>query len=118
MNTNDPLRDFSISPNTSFIEEFQLASTSVMGTVYGMFGFELLHNLHLDISKLLNECTFKYFGLVRVTTKPSGVVEKRQPQSKVRVCILRGANSLRAAIDLKAYVLGLHVYFYSMVCSM
>lgn len=56
------------SQHRSFLEGLQLASTILLDMVYDIFGFGLPHNLHLRISKLLNECTFTHLSSDGVTT--------------------------------------------------
>lgn len=75
--------------------------------------FELLHNLHLIISKRLKESKFKDLGSHGVTTKPDGVVENKQPLNQMKVSILRGVHSLLAAIEQKAGVSSLRIDFFS-----
>lgn len=73
-NVNDRLNDFSLFQNPSFLENQKLALTSVLGKDYDLFGFGLLHNLHLRIFRLLKYYTFKCLCSGRAMTKPGGVV--------------------------------------------
>lgn len=95
--------------NASFSKESQLASKPILGTLYIIFGFEPLHNLHVGISKLLKECTFKSF----VWIEPSGIVKQRKLLSQMEVSKQLGMNSVLATTDRNAGTTGLHVDFSS-----
>lgn len=99
INENDCLKDLPLSQNAFFSEKSQLALilVSVLGKNYEIFGFGPIQNLHLGMSKLLNECTFKFISSDRVIVKPSGVERQRRSLSQMRVSILHRANSLLAA---------------------
>lgn len=103
----------SIYLKTNFLEEPRLASIALLGKDYNMFGFKLIHNLHLSTSLQLKECSFKLLGSDRVMINLNGVVEQSQPLSHMMVSILYSLNSFLAANDLKAGVLELHVNFSS-----
>lgn len=53
----------SISEWPSFMENIQLVRERLITSAYSMFGFEMLYNFHLGISKLLKEQTFTYLVL-------------------------------------------------------
>lgn len=107
-NANNHLKDLSSSQNASFMEDSLLASTSVLGKVYDIYGSEMLHSLHLYIPMLLKECTCKLFGSDRAVTKPSRVVVQRRPLRQMRMSLLRGVNVLLASFDHVAGVIRLN----------
>lgn len=74
-NVDDRLKGLFLLQNPSFIEDSELSSSYVLDKVCNTVGFEPLHILHLGISKLLNECTFKILCLDKVITSSSVVVE-------------------------------------------
>lgn len=111
-------KTFFLSRNPFVLEIAQLASTSLLCTVYNIFRFELLHELHLSVSKLLKDCLFMFIVSERVMSKPDGVERQRQPLSRLKVTILCGTNSLLAAIDQEAAVSGPQVDFSAERCSL
>lgn len=117
-NSDDRCEGLIQSQNVFFIEDSQLESTSVLGKVHDILGFKHLLHLHLDVSKLMKECTFKFLVSNRVMTKLGAVVEQSQLLSQMRVPFLSGVNSLLAAINRDAIVPGLPVHVCSKGCSM
>lgn len=72
-NANRFLKDLSLTENALFIENIQLASTSVVDKVYDTFGLKPFQNLYVCISKLLSVCTFKFLTLDRLLSISGGV---------------------------------------------
>lgn len=59
-NKKSCLENLSIHPNASFFDEWNLDSAFILCSVYENFESELLQNLHLGISELLEENEFKF----------------------------------------------------------
>lgn len=74
---NHRLKDLSPFRNASLMEVSQFASTSVLGKICNIFGFEPLQDLYLGTSKLRKECSFKFLGSDSVMMKPAGGVEQK-----------------------------------------
>ncbi len=113
----DYLKDYSIAPWKSFLEDMQLTYPSfIPSTLYDIFTFEPLHNLHLGISKLLKTCTFnlvssKYQVTFSLNKKSrilltAAICTKKTP-------ILAGCNTLLRAIQRDNGLSDLHVDFLS-----
>ena len=108
----DHLKAFSIAPWKSFLEELQIEYPSfIPNSLYDIFTFEPLHNLHLGISKLLKNCTFNLISSnypamfsTNKNAKPSVIRSKK-------TSILSGCNTLLRAIERDSGVSGLHVDF-------
>lgn len=116
--TNKFLKDLSLFQNENILEDLQFALTSLQGKLYNLFGVEPLHDLHLAKSELLNRYVFKFPGSERVLRKLGGVLQQRQPLSRMSASILRGINSLLAAVDQNADVPDLLVDFPIKIFSM
>lgn len=85
--------------------------------MYDIFGFRLLHDLHLFISKLLKECIFKYLGSDGVITHHGTVMEHMRLLNRMGLLITRDGNCLHAVIDQEAAVSNLQVDYSSRGCS-
>lgn len=97
-NANDRLKGLSMSQYASILEESKLASATVLGKVYDIFGFYLLNNLDLCVFELLMGCTIKFLASCRAIAISYSAERQRQPLSRMRVSILRCMNYLLAAI--------------------
>lgn len=85
-NANGRLKDLFLYKNASFLKDSQLPSTSVLDKAYNLIGFQLVWNLHLSTSKLLDKWTFKFLGSYREMTKHQRICEPRpnaQPKESV-----------------------------------
>lgn len=117
MNENSHLKYLSLFKNKSFFENSELGFTSVLDKVYNIYGFEMLHILHLSIPMPLKECTFKFLVSLRLMTKPGSVNEHRKPLSQMRLSILRSVSPLLVAIEQDTGVTVLRVDFSNNDCS-
>lgn len=73
-NVYDRLKDLSLLQKATFRKVLQFASTSVVDTVYDIFGFQPLHDLHLGMSKFPKTCIFKFHGVEKIIKMAGGVV--------------------------------------------
>ena len=106
------LKNNSISPFPSFLEGILNKYPSFLPkSLYEIFTYEPLHNLHLGISKLLKNLTYELTGsqkLVKFTNSKKNKVTKFSSQ---RTAILRACNSILRAIQEDCGSSGIHIDF-------
>lgn len=90
-----------------FRKEYSL-SQIFWDLLYDIFGSEQLYNFSQDISELLKERKFKYFGFDCVVTHPSRSVEHRRHLSWMGIRFLAAANFLLAEISRDTSAVDFH----------
>ena len=105
------LKEISISPWPSFLETIEEQSNLFSVEVYSTFTFEPLHNLHLGISKLLKTCMVQMLNSNSMFTNPNDNRRGQKRYSSMKTAILRGCNSLLAAIQNQYPLSGVNVDF-------
>jgi len=110
----DQLKVFSIAPWKSFLEDVKKDHPNfVSDSLYEIFTFEPLHNLHLGISKLLKSCTFQLVSSKKRVIFKTGHKSQQQQFASKKVPILSGCNTYLRCIERDNGVPDLHVDFSS-----
>lgn len=78
---------------------------------YSVFVFEPLHNPHLKILKLVNQCTIEYLSSNKVKTNRDKLDMLKGPYCSMRNTLMQACNSIFAAMEEESYPSGLHVVF-------
>ena len=101
----------SIYPQSSFLENCPLVPTIPSFNFYKLFRFELLHNFHLGISKLLKVCIIHRLQSENLFTTAASTGNSSKSFKSVQLSVLRGINSLLATIERDYFVPGLTIDF-------
>ena len=106
------LQKYSLSPWTSFLERVvQAHSLFIPRSLYDIFTYEPLHNLHLGISKMLKQLTFHLVGSDKevhfCNAKKKGPIKFHTK----KMAILRACNSLLRAFEKSDTISSLHIDF-------
>ena len=106
------LKQESLSPLPSFLEFIvQRYPSFLPPSLYEIFTYEPLHNLHLGISKLLKTLTFELVGSEKTVSFISAKNSNKAKFSSKRTPILRACNSLLRAIEEDSTTTSIHVDF-------
>lgn len=110
----DLLKGFSVAPWKSFLEDVKKDHPNFLpDSLYEIFTFEPLHNLHLGISKLLKTCTFHLVSSKKQVIFKTGHKSKQQQFASKKVPILSGCNTYLRCMERDNGVPDLHVDFSS-----
>lgn len=113
-NYRTPPRDLSmisIYSQSSFLEDCPLVPKIPCFDFYKLFRFELLHNFHLGISKLLKICIIYRLQSEELFTRTGSTNNTPRKFKAVQLSILRGINSLLATLERDYFVPGLTIDF-------
>lgn len=106
------LKQESLSALPSFIEVIiQRYPSFLPPSLYEIFTYEPLHNLHLGISKLLKTLTFELVGSEKIVSFRSAKKSSKAKFSSKRTAILRACNSLLRAIEKDCTTTSMHIDF-------
>ena len=106
------LKQESLSPLPSFLEVIvQRYPSFLPPSLYEIFTYEPLHNLHLGISKLLKTLTFDLVGSEKIVSFISAKNSNKAKFASKRTPILRACNSLLRAIEEDSTTTSIHVDF-------
>ena len=95
----DVLKQLSVWQWTSFLETTALLIPNCPCTLYSIFTFEPLHNLHLGVSKLIKGCIMDYLGADDIIAFPRGPSSKQKNLRSLRATCLKTCNTYLAAAD-------------------
>ena len=108
------LKDFSIAPWRSFLEDIADDFPTFLGDdLYNIFTFEPLHNLHLGISKLLTSCTYQLVSSKYPATYSFGKKTIKSTLHAKKIPLLSACNTLLRCIEADSGLPDLHVDFSS-----
>lgn len=93
------------------MEVIKLVHEILLTSAYSMFTLRTLHNIHFRLSKLMKEHTFTYLSSDAIRSPPGKIVHERRPLCTIRMSILRGVNSILAAIKQNWSLPGLRIDF-------
>lgn len=108
----DHLKSFSLAPWKSFLEDIRTSHPSfVPDDLYEIFTYEPLHNLHLEISKLVKSCTYQ---LASSNYKVRYINASGKATTSIRskkIPLLAACNTLLRLIERDSGIAQLHVDF-------
>lgn len=103
------LESLSLPRWESSLEKCELAPRNI--SLYLLFVFELLHNLHLEILKLFKECKTTYVSSDRLQNTTNKPESQEESPNYMQNPLFRACNSIIATIESEYYVSRLHVGF-------
>jgi len=116
--TEKLLKEWSLSEYNSVLVELYLENEMfILPGLYTIFTFEMLHNLHLGLSKLLKRSVYNYISSRRVVRMSLLTGNKERVIGSMKNQILKACNSILRDIQENNHTPGLHFDFSTKDCS-